>query len=252
MTYWTKPLNRKAYGHIPHLPGSRVGPADHRCNDGQAAMCCVKPVRNGDHVVVQEKLDGSCVAVARIGDDIVPLIRAGLPAHGSFRSMHHLFAGWALHHADRFRAVLQPGQRLVGEWLSVAHGTRYALPHEPFVVFDLMSDDKRIATALELRALVHPLGFVTPRVLHEGTPISIPDVLTILDPSGHGALEETEGAVWRVERDGGTVLLAKYVRPSKLDGKYFAEGIVWNTWPEEERAAAVPGAAEPRHEAVSP
>ena len=30
-----KPLGRKAYGSIPHLPGSRIGPGDHHCHEGQ-------------------------------------------------------------------------------------------------------------------------------------------------------------------------------------------------------------------------
>ena len=37
----------------------------------------------------------------------------------------------------------------------------------------------------------------------------------------HG--EEVEGAVWRVEREGRVDFLAKYVRPDKIDGKYFPQ-----------------------------
>lgn len=33
-----KPLGRKLYGSIPHLPGSRLGPGDHHCQAGQAAL----------------------------------------------------------------------------------------------------------------------------------------------------------------------------------------------------------------------
>ena len=42
-------------------------------------------------------------------------------------------------------AVLNDGERLVGEWLMQAHSTRYDLSGlEPFVAFDLMIEDKRI------------------------------------------------------------------------------------------------------------
>ncbi|HLG14191.1 MAG TPA: hypothetical protein VJH03_06735 [Blastocatellia bacterium] len=30
-----KPLGAKSYGHIAHLPGSRMGPGDHACHEGQ-------------------------------------------------------------------------------------------------------------------------------------------------------------------------------------------------------------------------
>ena len=63
-------------------------------------------------------------------------------------------------------------------------------------------------------------NFVTPRVLHVGEPISIEKVLAMLEPSGHGALDGVEGAVWRVERKGVVDFLGKYVRPDKVDGKY--------------------------------
>ncbi|MCI0399412.1 MAG: hypothetical protein L0332_01205 [Chloroflexi bacterium] len=37
-----KPLGRKNYGHIPHLPNSRMGPGDHKCHEGQARIATVK------------------------------------------------------------------------------------------------------------------------------------------------------------------------------------------------------------------
>lgn len=48
-------------------------------------------------------------------------------------------------------------------------------------------------------------------------------MLARLEPSGHGALDPVEGAVWRVERRGGGDFLAKYVRPDKTDGCYLPE-----------------------------
>jgi len=53
-----KPLGRKTYGHIPHLPGSRTGPGDHMCHEGQARIATVKTRDKHDTVIVTEKLDG--------------------------------------------------------------------------------------------------------------------------------------------------------------------------------------------------
>ena len=62
----TKPLGAKAYGSICHLPGSRLGPGDHKLNEGQARILTQKVRDKHDVIFIQEKLDGSNVCVARI------------------------------------------------------------------------------------------------------------------------------------------------------------------------------------------
>ena len=60
---------------------------------------------------------------------------------------HHLFAEWVRlpYNHDRFYSVLCKGERIVGEWLAQAHGTRYRITlGEPFVCFDIMVDDTRL------------------------------------------------------------------------------------------------------------
>ncbi len=60
-----KPLGSKSYGHIPPLPGSRIGPGDHKCHSGQEQIATIKARDRHDTIIVQEKLDGSNVGVAR-------------------------------------------------------------------------------------------------------------------------------------------------------------------------------------------
>ena len=62
-----KPLGGKSYGSIPHLLGSRRGPTDRGCNDGQHRICCERTRDKRDRIIVTEKLDGSNVAAAKIG-----------------------------------------------------------------------------------------------------------------------------------------------------------------------------------------
>ncbi len=243
----TKPLGRKNYGHIAHLPDSRMGPGDHKCHEGQARIATEKVRDKLDEVFVQEKLDGSNVGVARIGDTIYPLGRAGYPASSSPHVQHRHFSDWAYANLERFMAALQDGERLVGEWLMQAHGTRYELHHEPFVVFDLMIEDKRMPYD-DFVARTTAGGFVIPTLLHRGGAFAIDEALTALGEFGHhGALDPVEGAVWRVERDKPTGkkgqkrrivdFLAKYVRPDKIDGSYLPEisgaAPVWNWQPSE-------------------
>jgi hypothetical protein len=106
-----------------------------------------------------------------------------------------------------------------------AHGTKYDLPHEPFVIFDLMRKHKRLPY-YEFMSRVDG-HFVTPRLIHLGSSINLEDIILMLEPSGHGAVDPVEGAVFRVERKGKVDFLAKYVRPDKVDGKYLDKEI-WN------------------------
>jgi hypothetical protein len=70
---------------------------------------------------------------------------------------------------------------------------------------------------------ITPFDFVPPRLIHQGGPISTQAVLELLEPSGHGALDPVEGAIWRVERLNKVKFLVKYVRKDKQDGIYLPE-----------------------------
>lgn len=229
-----RPLGHRAYGSIPHLPGSRTGPADRHLHWSLARRCIEPGASGADRVLVQEKLDGSCVAVARLGDQLLALGRAGDLADRSASPMRRLFATWVAEQRSRFLAVLKDGERLVGEWLALAHGTRYALRHEPFVVFDLMRGPMRAPFA-SLRERAARAGLTTAAVLHEGGPLPIAAALELLGQGHHGALDPVEGAVWRVEHDGLVAVVAKYVRPDKRDGCLLTEVTgappLWNWHP---------------------
>lgn len=225
-----KPLDRKAYGHIPHLPGSRMGPGDHHCHAGQAAICTTKARDKHDLISVTVKLDGSCCSVANIDGVITPLTRSGYRAETSKYEQHHLFAQWVWARQHLFLAGLAAGQRFVGEWLAMAHGTRYNLHHEPFVVFDMMTGDHRHLTG-DCHWQAARCELPTPAVLHVGGPFGLADAIAAIETPRHGEIDPVEGAVWRVERNGKFDFIAKWVRPDKVDGKYFAEP-VWNWRPE--------------------
>ncbi len=216
-----KPLGIKSYGSIPHLPGSRLGPGDHHCHDGQAIICTSKARDRHDSITVTEKLDGSNVCVARIDGVIVPLGRAGYPAATSKYEQHHLFFQWAMERQQLFLELLHDGERLCGEWLAQVHSTRYQLFHEPLVVFDVMRGAQRLLTEECRSRCANYLP--VPRLISSAGPLAIECAMLVVEVSGHGALDPVEGAVWRVERLGKFDFLAKYVRPDKIDGLYLPE-----------------------------
>jgi len=230
-----KPLGRKNYGSIPHLPCSRMGPADHACHEGQQRIATERARDRHDVIIVTEKVDGSNVGIARIGDEIHAIGRAGYLAQTSKYEQHKLFAAWVLEHRPFWLDVLQPGQRLVGEWMAQAHGTRYALPQGPFVAFDLMEAEQRAPFAT-LTQLCARFAVPMPKVMHFGSPMPVETAMALHGAGNHGLLDEPEGCVWRVERRGVFDFMVKWVRPDKVDGKFLpeltGEAPVWNWRPQ--------------------
>jgi len=229
-----KPIGRKNCGSIPHLQGSRIGPGDHHCHEGQQRICTAKIRDKYDRVIVTEKLDGSNVGVALTGGRLWALQRTGYPAESSPFEQHKLFAQWVWMNQSRFLSVLNEGERFVGEWLAQAHGTRYRLLHEPLVVFDLIYNDRHLAwDVLVERCSLAELTI--PHVISDNGSRSIEDCMVAIGTSFHGALDPVEGAVWRVEREGKFDFMAKYLRSDKLDGCYLPEvsgkEAVWNWRP---------------------
>lgn len=237
-----KPLGHRSYGSIGHLPGSRKTPGDKTIHPGQARICTEKARDRHDLIIVQEKLDGTNVSVAKIEGQIVPLIRAGYAAVDSHHLQHRMFAEWAFERWDRFDALLDEGERACGEWLAQAHGTKYRLvteqvAREPFALFDIMRVHDRVLYD-DMIGREASAWFHLPTLLHAGGPCTIEQANRFLGKHGHhGATDPAEGCVWRVERRGKVDFLAKYVRPDKVDGCYLpgtdntlVTEPVWN-WP---------------------
>src|SRR5882724_9419662 len=86
-----KPSRMKSYGHITHLPGSRMGTGDHKCEAGEARIATLKARDRHDNIIVQEKLDGKNVGVARLDGALYPLVRAGYVADTSRFEQHWRF-----------------------------------------------------------------------------------------------------------------------------------------------------------------
>lgn len=259
----TRPLGRKAYGSIGHLPGSKLGDGDHVCAPGQARIATEKTRDKHDVVWVEEKLDGSCCAAARVGDQITALTRRGFLASESRFEHHHMWAQWVDANRPRFLAVLSDGERLVGEWLALAHGTRYRIAGDPWVCFDLMIGPKRAILEERDRRVGRGAFIVPPRLCGSRTVDSVEEYFVRWPESvsSHRSivpLDPFEGAVWRVERKGEVDFLVKYVRPTAQPGRYLPElsggEAVWNWRPSErEREEAAEHPEDPRpDEPVSP
>jgi hypothetical protein len=229
-----KPVRGRAYGSIPHLFYSQAN-GDRFVGTGQHRIATEKARDKHDLIIVQEKVDGANCAVLKKDGGLIPISRNGHRCEESTYEQHRIFHQWVMQHYEKF-AFLREGERLCGEWMILAHGTRYDIK-TPFIVFDIINDgmgDRKDGYRLSHSAFMDrlPPEFTTPIPLHIGGPCSIEHAMEELGSRGHhGGLEETEGAVWRVERNGKIDFLAKYLRrPPATIGQYLGHENeeVWN------------------------
>lgn len=240
----SKPLGAKGYGSTPHLVGSRVGPSDSHV-DPSLALIMTQKIRNRhDRVIVTEKLDGSCLTVANVSGWMLPVNRAGYLASDSPWPMQHVFADYVADRRRLFAAVLSDGERMAGEWMLQAHGTRYLIedPRDLFVAFSIIGPKGRIPHD-EFASRVDAAGIRRAHVISDGPAMSQTAAVEALGEFGfHRALEQPEGAVWVLETRGEFNCIAKHVIPEKEDGKYLENlnggDDVWNYSGSDYRIAA--------------
>lgn len=222
-----KILGKKAYGSTPHLQNSRLGPGDHKVNDGMQRIATEKIKDKKYKIIVSEKLDGSCCCIAKECDQLYALGRAGYLAQSSSYKQHQLFADWVRKYNDLLQIDLKNGDRIVGEWLCQAHSTRYNLTHEPFVPFAFFEGDirKTFNNVVDyVNNLKDKINICHPHVIEWNEPITEIEAMNRLGKYGfHGALDLCEGAVWIIEEKNKYVFAAKHVISGKIDGKYLPE-----------------------------
>ena len=222
MKRYEKPLKIKNYGSIPHLPNSRLGVGDHHIELGQAIIATEKRRDKHDTIIVQEKLDGSNVGVLHLNGELIALTRNGFRCIDSPYLVHQTFYNYVEQNRQMFYALLNEGERVVGEWLYQAVGTIYELQHEPFVMFDMINGKEKQPFEY-VESWSRQLGITMPKLLHIGDSLSVDKALELLGEFGHhGATETCEGLIYRVERNNKFDFLCKFVREDKQDGKYMA------------------------------
>ena len=228
----TKPILGKCYGSIGHLPGSKTGPGDHVMTGGQVKILTEKARDKHDEIIVQEKLDGSCVGVLMKEGQIIPIIRAGYTAAYARRKQHRYFNRWAYGNYWLFD-WLPEGWRVVGEWLLQIHSISYDIAHRsPFVAFDIFDNDNKRICYSEFCMLCDKHGIEAAPLLHRGGPCSIEKAEKELGVYGYyDARLPAEGMVWRVESKGQVDFLGKYVRKGFDTGGRLEEEI-YNIDPE--------------------
>jgi hypothetical protein len=124
------------YPRTRHLEGSRLQPGD----QDLSAVPLVELA--GQHLVIEEKLDGANAGLGFADDGELRLQSRGHFLTGGPRERHFdLFKAWAHAHRDALWARLGPRYVVYGEWLYAKHTIFYdRLPHY-FLEFDILDRD---------------------------------------------------------------------------------------------------------------
>jgi len=153
------------YPRTPHLAGSRFQPGDE-----DLSVVSLDHL-NGQHLVVEEKLDGANSAISFSPQGQLLLQSRGHFLDGGPRERHFgLMKAWATRHQAALRDVLGSRFVMYGEWLYAKHTIFYdQLPHY-FYEFDLFDKERELfLTTDERRKLLNGLPVLSAPVLFSGS-----------------------------------------------------------------------------------
>jgi ATP-dependent RNA circularization protein (DNA/RNA ligase family) len=226
-----KKIIDRNYGSIPHLSTSKLSQkADKKISEGQENILTKKARDWQDLIIVTEKLDGSNVGIYNDRGVLTPITRSGYTAISSPYNQHHYFDEWAKLSTEYFY-WLPGGWRICGEWMAMAHGTKYDLTNinkdSYFVAFDIFNNFNQRINYLKFQNICYKYEIEQVKLLHIGQPISIKNCIKLLGAGHYGNSEKPEGFVYKCEREGKVDFLAKWVRSDKEDGKYL-DTELWN------------------------
>lgn len=216
----------KNYGRIPHLSSSYMTDGDHRITMGQEEMLTKKRKSKSAQVIVLEKYDGCNGGILKTGNRIVALTRSGNEARFSPHAHLKLFWAWTRCFEKELSDLLLEEERLVVEWLALAHGTKYEINHfHPAVAIDLFFSNGERARFSELQNRLKDSSFFAARVLHEGDPIEPAKLRNKLNEKTKEfqSIEEPEGLIYRYEEKERVFFLAKWVRENYEPAKYWKD-----------------------------
>jgi hypothetical protein len=226
------PLNRKNYGSIPHMSGSKKNQqADRKILQNQEAILTEKTRNRHEVVIVTEKLDGTNVGIAKINGKLIALGRAGYDVRTSEFEFIRRFQYYLDEFESEFFDLLGEGERVVGEWMIKTHTLEYHLIHEPFVAFDLFDNKNRRKRLADWYDEAVRLSIPVAHIIHYGGAIKPERALELAGDHGfHGCLERPEGLVYRLEDRDKVLFLAKYVRSGVISGLHMKDETRYNQW----------------------
>ena len=190
-------MNIYKYPRTRHIEGSRLQVGD---------MADDKPIKDlaGEHLIVEEKLDGANSAVSFDVDGSLLLQSRGHFLNGGGRERHFaLLKTWAAAHAHVLHPVL--GHRFViyGEWMYAKHTVFYdRLPHY-FMEFDVLDRNTGVFLSTSARrSLLTGLPIMPVPVVHEGEISSVDHLSSMTRPTPYKSANWRDALVKAAELSG--------------------------------------------------
>lgn len=197
------------YPRIPHLPGSAAVSRDDLRLSGREADRFLASL-----VIVEEKLDGSSVALWLDAHDQVRVATRGGADAVDRAGQRGPLRAWAAHHATSLRPLLRSRTVLYGEWLWFTHTVRYTRLPQPFVGLDLRSGHDGFASVRERDSILAEAGLLEPPRLFQGVLESWDRLMSLLGESCFGDSPAEGVVVRRCDPPGEEPRMAKLVAPT--------------------------------------
>ncbi|MCL2172598.1 MAG: RNA ligase family protein [Candidatus Bathyarchaeota archaeon] len=222
------------FGNIKHLTGSRLKDSSDSLMEANFQPFFTEALQfsKRDRLYVTEKVDGANVGVYKSDGILYPVMRKGYDVRMSNWVFLRQFADFVADNIVRFDALLLDGERVCGEWMIKTHSLFYKLPHEPFVVFDIIQGMDR-PVRLEFAKIIERCkcqDFTHAGLVCEGGAVSVAKALEMLGGGFHGCQTAPEGVVYRYERDGAFLMSAKFVSNLNVGGDYMNVANAYNEW----------------------
>jgi len=152
------------YPRTAHLEGSRLQAGD--TDDGQTPLSALQ----GQHVVIEEKLDGANAAVSfTSGGELLLQSRGHYLAGGAGERQFNLFKHWAAAHEPTLLEQLEDRYVMYGEWCFAKHSCWYDRLPAFFLEFDLYDRQAQCFLSTPARhALLDGSPVLSVPVLYEG------------------------------------------------------------------------------------
>ncbi|WGT62896.1 RNA ligase family protein [Variovorax paradoxus] len=152
------------YPRTAHLEGSRLQAGD--TDDGQTPLSALQ----GQHVVIEEKLDGANAAVSfTSGGELLLQSRGHYLAGGASERQFNLFKHWAAAHEPTLLERLEDRYVMYGEWCFAKHSCWYDRLPAFFLEFDLYDRQAQCFLSTPARhALLDGSPVLSVPVLYEG------------------------------------------------------------------------------------
>ena len=190
-------MNIYKYPRTRHIEGSRLQVGD---------MADDKPIKDlaGQHLIVEEKLDGANSAVSFDKDGGLLLQSRGHYLTGGGRERHFaLLKTWAAAQAHVLHPAL--GHRFVmyGEWMYAKHTVFYDRQPHFFMEFDVLDRDTGtfLSTAAR-RSLLTGLPIMPVPVVYEGEVTSVDHLNSMTRPTPYKSLDWCDALAVAAERSG--------------------------------------------------